>query len=517
MQAALENLRVSLGQGVRRIVCQAPTGSGKTSLAAAMVEGAQRKNNRMAFVVPNISLIDQTVERFYAEGIRDIGVIQANHAMTDWSKPVQVCSVQTLLARGEFPQAKTVVRDECHTLFDFDKEWMGHPDWRQIAFIGLSATPWTKGMGNYYHSLLVAARTQDLIDKGLLSKFTVFACPKADVSKIKMVTNKEGEKDYHKGELSTAQRDATLTADVIRTWKERWGKGKSLYFGVDRAHAETLHLRFQAAGVRSAYQDGETSSGDRKYIERSFHNGEIDVAVNVGTLTTGVDWDVRCLGLCRPTKSEKLYVQIVGRGLRIAEGKDRLVMLDHTDSTLELGLVTDIHHEHLDDGKGSQKREAAAAVKPPLPRPCPNCASLTPRLLRVCQDCGFKLPLASGVVERDGVLVEIVPGDPQKHAKKGAAREWSDSEKRLWWQMFKGYAIDRDKTHSWVLANYREKFGGWPPRHWESDKPVEPSFELASWVKARTIRYIKGKQKGEREAADARVARAAASARNVEQ
>ena len=84
-QEAIDAIRDSLRQGIRRLVVQAATGAGKTKIAASIVENARAKNNRIAFVVPTISLIDQTIESFYAEGIRGIGVIQANHEMTDWS------------------------------------------------------------------------------------------------------------------------------------------------------------------------------------------------------------------------------------------------------------------------------------------------------------------------------------------------------------------------------------------------------------------------------------------------
>ena len=301
-QAALDNIRASIGQGVRRIVCQSPTGSGKTVLASAIVEGAQRKNNRLAFVVNAISLIDQTVEAFYREDIRDVGVIQANHIKTDWSRPVQVCSVQTLKSRGAFPEAKIVVFDECHSLHAVHKQWLAHPDWQNVPFIGLSATPWSRGLGQYFQSLLVAATTRELIDRGFLSKFTVYACPKADLSQVKITAG-----DYQKDQLSDAMLRGTLSGDVVKTWKERWGKDKTLVFGVDRAHAETLHMRFTEAGVRSAYQDGETPAADREGIKRGFHNGTYQIVCNIGTLTTGVDWDVRCLVLARPTKSEILY------------------------------------------------------------------------------------------------------------------------------------------------------------------------------------------------------------------
>src|ERR1700730_17266723 len=93
---AIEMLRQSFGSGKRRPVLQAPTGFGKTKLAAALVEGALAKQKRVIFTVPALSLVDQTVQAFWDDGVRDVGVIQGTHAMTDWSRPVQVASVQTL-------------------------------------------------------------------------------------------------------------------------------------------------------------------------------------------------------------------------------------------------------------------------------------------------------------------------------------------------------------------------------------------------------------------------------------
>ena len=153
-------------------------------------------------------------------------------------------------------------------------------------------------------------------------------------------------------------RSGTLTADVVKTWQDRWGRDKTLVFGVDRAHAETLHRRFLESGIRSAYQDALTSSADRKAIERGFADGTYQVVCNIGTLTTGVDWDVRCLVLARPTKSRILYVQIVGRALRTAPGKEKAIILDHSDTTQELGLVTEIAQDRLDDGTAKAKAKA---------------------------------------------------------------------------------------------------------------------------------------------------------------
>src|SRR5262249_24000327 len=150
--------------------------------AATIVEGARRKGNRLCFTVPSISLVDQTVEMFYANGIRDIGVIQANHQMTNWSLPVQVASIQTIRSRQSYPEAQVVVFDECHQLHVAHVKWLQDPAWQAVPFIGLSATPWTRGLGKYFETLLVMSTTREQIDLGYLSRFKVYSADHPDLS-----------------------------------------------------------------------------------------------------------------------------------------------------------------------------------------------------------------------------------------------------------------------------------------------------------------------------------------------
>jgi Type III restriction enzyme, res subunit len=110
---ALEALRGSLAGGKRRPMLQAPTGFGKTLTAAHIIQRALDKGKRVAFVVPALSLIDQTVAAFEGEGIHCIGVMQGIHERTDRDQPVQVCSVQTL-ARRKRPEVDLVLVDEAH-------------------------------------------------------------------------------------------------------------------------------------------------------------------------------------------------------------------------------------------------------------------------------------------------------------------------------------------------------------------------------------------------------------------
>jgi superfamily II DNA or RNA helicase len=213
---ALDKLREAVAAGERRIVCQAPTGSGKTVLAAAIVDGALRKGKRVLFTVPAISLVDQTVESFYAEGFRDIGVIQANHVMTDWSKPVQVASVQTLSQRDQVPEADVMVVDECHRLFNWYGKTFTRDDWRNRPIIGLSATPWTRGLGKLYSRLIIVATTAQLIEQEYLCPFKVFAPAHPDLTGVRTVAG-----DYHEGDLAGALNKQVLVADIVETWLKR--------------------------------------------------------------------------------------------------------------------------------------------------------------------------------------------------------------------------------------------------------------------------------------------------------
>jgi superfamily II DNA or RNA helicase len=486
-QSGIDNIRATLQGGVRRLVVQAATGAGKTKIASAIVQMALQKGKRVAFVVPAISLIDQTVESFYADGITDIGVIQAQHILTDWARPVQVCSVQTLASKKAYPQADLVIFDECHRLHEAHKEWMGDAEWARVPFIGLSATPWARGLGKYFESLLVIATTQELIDRGYLSPFRVFATGHPDLSGVKTMAG-----DYHEGELSGAMRAGELTADIVKTWVAKWNKDKTLCFAVDRAHAAHIQERFTAAGIECGYQDALTKDDERREIKRKFHNGEYPVVVNIGTLTTGVDWDVRCIILARPTKSEMLYVQIIGRGLRTAEGKESALILDHSDTTERLGFVTDIHHDELDVGRPKDKAKAKER-KTPLPRECKACSCLIPAGAKNCPECGAETKRETGIIERHGELLELVPG---MALKKQAKKEMSAEDRERFYYELLGYADERGYKSGWAGNQYRERFGTWPPNFWGKN-PIAPGLTTRSWIKSRMIAWAKSKRRAE--------------------
>lgn len=490
---AIVGLRDAFRDGYRRVMMQAPTGSGKTKMAAAIFDSARDKGHRVAFVVPSISLVDQTVEAFYSEGLRDIGVIQAGHHMTDWSKPIQICSIQTIAKRQAWPDARIFVLDEAHVLFEAHKEKLkaarqpGSPD-LDLMFIGLSATPYTKGLGNYFDKLITVATTQELIDKGILSRYRVFATGHPDLSGVRV-----SKGDYVEAEASAAMQDGGLTADIVQTYRKRWGKGKTLLFAVDCKHAQVLQSRFIEAGIACGYQDANTPADERAEIKRRFHDGYYEVVSNVGTLTTGVDWDVRCLILARPTKSIMMYKQIVGRALRTAPDKDHAVILDHSSTSEALGLVTDVERDYLDDGKDRGKVEKRVL----LPKACPKCTALRPPRVRVCVQCGYVAEATCSIHESDGELVEFIGGKvPKSGAKK--AREWTSAEKRQFFLELRCIARDRNYNPKWATAKYKLRIGMWPAFAWR-DLPAAAYASTATlqWVLSTNIAWAKGRRHAE--------------------
>jgi len=478
---AIQHVRRSLSGGRKRPVLQMPTGAGKTIAAAAIVNMAQEKGKKVLFCVPAISLIDQTVERFEANGIWDIGVIQAMHERTDYRQPIQVCSVQTLQNRV-IPKADLIIIDEAHVTFKFYHDWFNHPDWRDVPVIGLTATPWARGMGKLWDDLIIGTTTQELIDQGHLSDFKVMAPSHPDLGGVKTVAG-----DYDQKQLGVAMDKAPLVADIVSTWLERGQNRPTLCFAVNRAHAQNIEKKFQEAGVKTAYLDAFTDLTERKRIADDFASGAVQVVCNVGVLTTGVDWDVRCVILARPTKSEILYTQIIGRGLRTADGKDHCLILDHSDTTLRLGFVTDIHHTTLDDGAKKKKPELRKKEEK-LPRECKACTYLIPPKVYICPHCGAKPKPFDQVEHIDGELAEL-----SRDGKKMASA-YTMVEKQDFYSELIAYSISKGFKSGWAYYAYKDKFGVFPGSTL-SKKAKLPSAAVLSWIRHRNIVKAKSRSK----------------------
>jgi DNA repair protein RadD len=402
-ERALAALRASLAAGKRRPMLQAPTGFGKTLTAAHIIRRALDKGKRVAFVVPRLSLIDQTVEAFWQEGVRAVGVMQGQHPLTDGEQPVQVVSAQTLGRRSR-PKVDLVLIDEAHELHGSVLSWLTDPEWARVPFLGLSATPWSRGLGKYYDELIVAATTQGLIDCGFLSPFVVYAPSEPDLSSVRIVA---GEFEQHS--LGEAMDRPKPIGDIIEEWGKRGEDRPTLVYCVNRSHARHIAERFVEIGAAAEYMDGETPRQEREETFVRFRAGETRVLCNVGVLTTGIDLPmVSCVVDAKPTKSRILFVHTLGRGLRTAPGKDKLLVLDHAGNCLRLGLPTDIHQQHLDDGSAARdKKRDKKERSEPLPKLCDECKAVIPPRTEVCPGCGAPVLSRTAVEHEPGELGRV--------------------------------------------------------------------------------------------------------------
>lgn len=467
---AIEMIRASAKAGNTRIVVAMPTGAGKTLTAAKIINLALEKGNRAIFTAPAISLIDQTVTAFEDEGIRGIGVMQASHPRTNPDAPVQVASVQTL-ARREIPLASLIIVDECHMGFDVIADLMAsRPD---VFFIGLSATPWAKGMGLLWQDLVVPVTIGELIEQGYLSKFAAYAPDVPDLSGVKI---RAGE--YVESGLEAVMSGAHLMGSVVNTWLERGENRPTLCFAVNRAHADKLRHEFLRSGVSAEYVDANTDMIERHMINRRFRNGDVSVICSVRTMTTGVDLPVSCIIDAAPTKSEMLHVQKIGRGLRVNPGTEDCLILDHAGNSIRLGLVTDIAHFTLDKS-GPKERQEARAKTEKLPKPCTKCVVLFSG--KQCPACGYERVPVAGVDHVDGDLVEIT----------GRKIGTTMADKQRFWAMALWVDRERGKGQRLAKALYKGKFGVWPKGL--SFAPYPPDQAFLNYERSRRIAYAKSK------------------------
>ena len=228
---AFDQAREHIRAGARSVLISAPTGSGKTVLASALMEMAQHKGNRANFVVDRLSLIDQTSAMFDRYGLEH-GVIQSMHPRFRPALPLQVCSVQTLAKRG-WPESKIDIFDEAHVLHATHKARMTQ---RTSIVIGLTATPFTRGLGKWFDAVVNVTTTRKLIGQGWLSPYRVFSCTAPDMSGV--TVRSTGEWD----EKESSGKALEIVGDVVAEYLKHGEGRKFICSGVDTAHVQDLQL-----------------------------------------------------------------------------------------------------------------------------------------------------------------------------------------------------------------------------------------------------------------------------------
>ena len=466
---AIQKLRESFSSGHRRPILQASTGFGKTLVAVDIIKSALDRGKKIIFCVDRIQLIDQTSEVFDYHNL-DHGIIQSDHWRHN-DLPLQLASVQTLTRRRNKPDVDLLIIDECHSVYKGMVKLM--EKWSAVRAIGLSATPWTKGLGKIFDDLIVVESTDSLIKNGYLSDFVAYGSTLLDLGGLKTTAG-----DYNQKDLGERVNKQKIVGDVVTTWLKRGEDRKTVCFAVNVAHSKAIVDEFKANGVTAGHIDAHSTSDERDEVLSAHESGEVKVLCNVGITTKGWDSpDTTCLILARPTKSLMLYIQMVGRVLRVPSCGSNAVILDHGRNIERHGFPTDDMPQYLCNGDREEaEKRKQEEKKEKLPKPCEECSFMSTEF--VCPSCGHKPSIAPGVVAEDGELKKLERVAPEEKAK--------------WLGMLLGYSRSKGFNDGWASHQYREKFGVWPAKK-IGVHAAKPDQDVLNYITYSNIKRAKSK------------------------
>jgi len=472
-EIAISKIRDSFRRGHRTPLLQAPTGFGKTLIAVDIIKSALAKGKRVIFIVDRIQLIDQTSEAMDKHDIPH-GVVQGDHWRVN-NEPLQIASLQTFMKRRNKPEADLIIVDEAHGLYKSFVNFMTRT-WNNLPYIGLSATPFTKGLGKIYDDLIVVETTGSLIDKGYLSDFEAYGAP-IDLKGVRTTAG-----DFNGADLEAKVNKKKLIGDVIKTWLRLGNDRQTVCFAVSVAHSEAIVDEFMANGVSAAHIDAHTTPEDRERILTAHAEGDIRILSNVGITTKGWDSpDTTCLIYARPTKSLMLHIQILGRVLRKSSCGTPALILDHGNNIARLGFPTDPLPEYLCSGEREEmeaKQQEKTEKAEQLPTPCEACHHISVHF--VCPKCGHKPAAMPDVETVDVKLAKLKQVEP--------------SEKARWLGELLGYARSKGMNDGWASHKFNEKFGHFPAKK-IGIPAVAPSPEVLGYIKHLNIKWAKRKSR----------------------
>jgi superfamily II DNA or RNA helicase len=322
-----------------RVLLQLPTGGGKTIVFASVAEDFIVHGERVLVLAHRQELITQAADKLRAVAGCPVGIVKAG-IPSDFSAPIQVASVQSMRSRLRcLHKPDLIIIDEAHhsTAASYRRVLESFPEAFQL---GVTATPCRadgSGFDGLFDVMVHGPTVQDLINEGHLSPYRLFANP--EPMKTKGARSNAG--DYRSTDLAGLNPVVTLSGNLVSSYRQHCPGKRCIVFAVNVEHSRAIADRYTQSGIPAAHLDGESSSDYRAATLAAFAAGELLVLSNVGLFTEGFDLPaLDAVQIARPTKSLGLWLQMLGRALRPAPGKDYAVLIDHTDNWQLLGLPT---------------------------------------------------------------------------------------------------------------------------------------------------------------------------------
>lgn len=476
---AVQAGRKFFAQGGKRVMVYAPTGAGKSELAVAFAQLANDRGRKVLFLVHRKDLVRQQAERFQKYGITT-GILQGQNTWRPHS-PITVGSIQTFSSRQKFGwqfDFDLVIVDEAHRCAGSKQYLELFRKWNNLPIIGLSATPFAKGLGKkhewgtLFEDMIIVSTIRELIEQGFLVDCEAYAPSAPDLSKVKITAG-----DYNLEQLGEAVDKPGLVGDIVKHWNRLANGKQTLCFATNIAHSKNICNQFRDSGVIVEHIDCYTPEDERNQIIDRFRRGEITVLSNVGILTEGFDAPAAaCMILARPTRSLSLYIQMAGRILRPHHDKDVALILDHSATLARLGFPTDDLPLELDDGK-PKKAEGSDKKEKPTEKVCSSCGYVDRKRRHKCPSCGFAPEKKPDIETKAGELVKFV--------------RKTTEEKQAIYSALLGYARMKGYAAGWCSHAYRELTGVWPRGLSEVGGPMLP--DVYSHIVHKRIRWAKAR------------------------
>ena len=403
-RAMITALREQYRTGARAPLLVSPTGSGKTVLFSAITKATAAKGKLVTILAHRQELIEQISTALHEFSVPH-GIIAPGERIT--GHPVQVASVFSLARRlHRYHAPDLLILDEAHHAIVGSTWGKITAAYTGARLLGVTATPIRldgSGLGQIFDRLVCGPATADLIGMGRLSRLSVYAPPGVDTAGIHTRMG-----DFVRDELLAAVDKPKITGDAVLHYRKLAPGRRAVAFCVSIEHAKHVAADFMAAGFCAVSVDGTLDKSVRKGIINDFKAGTIKVLTSCDLISEGFDCPGIEVGISlRPTQSQGLWRQQVGRCLRISEGKERALILDHAGNSIRLGVpgLTPEPEWSLAGTDKATKSDRAVGV-----RVCPKCFSAGRSGAPTCTACGFAYPVESRKVESVvGELHELTP------------------------------------------------------------------------------------------------------------
>nr|WP_294713262.1 DEAD/DEAH box helicase [Prevotella sp.] len=343
-----ENMKERIEKALRlhrSVMAQMPTGTGKTYLLTAVIDSFVSNNPKeKVWIVAHrrelVSQIDETVRKFHSYSVPNTSSLLSS---------VKAMSIQWLMRHYDEIEEEPgmIVIDEAHHALakTYKEMWERFP---KAKFLGLTATPCRlngKGFTDLFDVLVQSWDVPEFISKGRLATYDFVSIKSDGVTQrlIDSLQKRGADGDYQNKEMDMLLNKKPSIERLYRSFEEFGKDRKGIVYAINISHAQKITKLYQENGVKAIAIDSKTPATERQQDIEAFKKGDIQVLVNVDIFSEGFDCpDVEFVQLARPTLSLAKYLQMVGRGLRVAKGKKNCVIIDNVGLYRVFGLPSQV-------------------------------------------------------------------------------------------------------------------------------------------------------------------------------